>query len=513
MKWHSLFELLIFPIGVLMVATVMIGLSNLITSPTFAMFYSIKNDLVIVLAEAVSRVGTFLIVNFPLIFLLRIVTKKKGSATTIISALAGYVTYVVFTMYFARSDLGSSAYSSILGISTTSTHLTSGTHYPLQTGILATILIALITLNSFGVSKNRGEYGLFSFISKDTWCVVRTIILSGIVGIAVAYLWPYALDGINNVLSFISQDTTNPINLVIYGITDRLLAVCNLSTIIRSPFWYGTSGGSWVSMAGANITGDVNIWTNQLAIGQFTNMSGRFITPYYVLNIFAIPAMMWAFFTTQTDRLEKSRMFLFYLFATLISLFCGTILPVEIVLLTLCPLLFLFHVTCTGIMFGVFQAMHVSLGFNYTGQSTMAVNPGTLLELIQYSQNAQLQQSVMKVVIVGLIFGVIYFLMTKLYFGSLALDLFRTGQKDRIIQETIAAVGGIANIKFVHSSINRLVVSLYDPTLLDLSKLNELGSVRVYETKAGYAICFGSASTMIRKGISKEIREYIRQVK
>lgn len=77
MKWHSLFELLIFPIGVLMVATVMIGLSNLITSPTFAMFYSIKNDLVIVLAEAVSRVGTFLIVNFPLIFLLRIVTKKK----------------------------------------------------------------------------------------------------------------------------------------------------------------------------------------------------------------------------------------------------------------------------------------------------------------------------------------------------------------------------------------------------------------------------------------------------
>ena len=164
-------------------------------------------------------------------------------------------------------------------------------------------------------------------------------------------------------------------------------------------------------------------------------------------------------------------------------------------------------------MFGVFQAMHVSLGFNYTGQSTMAVNPGTLLELIQYSQNAQLQQSVMKVVIVGLIFGVIYFLMTKLYFSSLALDLFRTGQKDRIIQETIAAVGGIANIKFVHSSINRLVVSLYDPTLLDLSKLNELGSVRVYETKAGYAICFGSASTMIRKGISKEIREYIRQVK
>lgn len=513
MKWHSLFELLVFPIGVLMVGSVLIGLSNLITSPTFAMFYSIQNDLVIVLAEAFSKIGTFLIVNFPLIFLLRIVAKKKGSATTIISCFLGYVTYAVFTMYFARSDLGSTAYSSILGLSTTSTSLTSGTHYPLQTGIVATLIVGIITLNSFGKSKNRGEYGLFSFISKDTWCVVRTILLSAIAGIAVAYVWPYVMKGITNVINFIALDTTNPVNLVIYGITDRLLAVCNLSTIIRSPFWYGTSGGSWVSMAGVSIIGDVNIWTNQLAIGQFTNMSGRFITPYYVLNIFAIPAMMWAFFTTQTDRLEKSRMFLFYFLATIISMFCGSILPVELVLLTLCPLLFFFHVACTGLMYGIFQAMHISLGFNYTGTSTMAVNPGTLLELIQYAQNAQLQQSVMKVVIVGLIFAVVYFLMTKLYFGELALDLFRTGQKDRIIKDTITSVGGIANIKFVHSSINRLVVSLHDPSLLNLSKLNDLGSVRVYETKAGYAICFGSASTMIRKGISKEIRSYVRQVK
>ena len=135
MKWHSLFELLVFPIGILMVATVMVGLSNLMINPAFAMLYSIQNDLLIVIAEAVSRVGTFLIVNFPLIFLLRVVSKKKGSATTIVSAFAGYVTYAVFTMYFARSDLGSAVYSSILGLYVTSSHLSSGVHYPLQTGI------------------------------------------------------------------------------------------------------------------------------------------------------------------------------------------------------------------------------------------------------------------------------------------------------------------------------------------------------------------------------------------
>ena len=501
MKWHSLFELLVFPIGILMVATVMVGLSNLMINPAFATLYSIQNDLLIVIAEAVSKVGTFLIVNFPLIFLLRVVSKKKGSATTIVSALAGYVTYAVFTMYFARSDLGAAVYSAILGLYVTSSHLSSGVHYPLQTGIVATILIAMITLNSFSASRRRGE------------CVVRTIILSALAGVLVAYGWPYVLKGITDVINFIALDTTNPINLVIYGIFDRLLSVCNLGTIIKTPFWYGTSGGSWVSIAGANVPGDVNIWTSQIEIGQVANMSGRFITPYYVLNIFAIPAMLWAFFSMQTDRLERSKLFLFYLFTTIISLFCGTILPVELVLLTLCPLLFFFHIACTGLMYGIFQAMHVSLGFRYTGFSTIAVNPGTLLELISYAGNTQLQESIIKVVIVGVIFAVIYFLGTKFYFNYLALDLFRTGQRDKIIKGTIETLGGINNVKFVHSSVNRLVVSLYDPTLLDVSKLNDLGSVRIYETKAGYAICFGSASTMIRKGISKEIREYVRQVK
>ena len=225
MKWHSLFELLVFPIGILMVATVMVGLSNLMINPAFATLYSIQNDLLIVIAEAVSRVGTFLIVNFPLIFLLRVVSKKKGSATTIVSAFAGYVTYAVFTMYFARSDLGSAVYSSILGLYVTSSHLSSGVHYPLQTGIVATILIAMITLNSFSASRRRGEYGFFSFISKDTGCVVRTIILSAVAGVLVAYGWPYVLKGITDVINFIALDTTNPINLVIYGIFDRLLSV------------------------------------------------------------------------------------------------------------------------------------------------------------------------------------------------------------------------------------------------------------------------------------------------
>lgn len=514
MKWHSLFELLLFPIGVIMAAVVMIGVGNLITNPVFSLFYSIQSDFVIVTAEAVSKVGTFLLVNFPLLILLRIVTKKSGSATTIISAFAGYITYAVFTMYFSANDLTSNAYSSILGLSVSSsstTILNSGTKYPLQTGIIATLIVALITLSSYNASRRRSDYSFFAFVSKDTGCVIRTIVFCAIAGVLVAYGWPYVLDGLNKVITFIASDTTNPVNLMIYGSLERILMVFNLGSIIRSPFWYGTSGGSWMSMAGTSVAGDVNIWTAQLSANSIASMTGRFITPYYVLNIFAVPAMILAIFSVHTDKLERTRLVVFYLFAIVVSMFCGTLLPLELILFTLCPLLFFMHIGCTGLLYGIFQALHVALGFNYTGTATVAVNPGTLLEFLSYASNSSLHDAVIKVVIVGLITAVVYFFMTKFYFNHLALDLFRTGEKDRIIKETIESVGGIENIKLVHSSINRLVISLYDPSKLDVNRLKQLGSVRIYETKAGYAICFGSSSTMIRRGISKEMRSFIRE--
>jgi phosphotransferase system IIB component len=79
-----------------------------------------------------------------------------------------------------------------------------------------------------------------------------------------------------------------------------------------------------------------------------------------------------------------------------------------------------------------------------------------------------------------------------------------------VIKGTIDAVGGVENIKLIHSGTERLVLSLYDNTKLNVAKLLELGAIRVTETKAGYAIGYGSSSTMIRIGITKYMRDNIR---
>lgn len=512
-SWRSLYEILVFPLGIMVFAYALVGIGNILTNEAFASLFVVRNEIILMIAEACGRVGRFIIVYYPLIFLIRIVAKRSGSAASILSAFLGYVTYLIFTMYFRWVDLSPTAYSSILGLSITGSKvpsLSSAVYYPLQTGIFSTILISLVTLSSYSRSRVRNEYGFFAFISKDVYCVIRTVIICGLLGVGMAYVWPYVFQGIQRVIEFISRDTTNPINLVLYGVFERLLATLHLGTILRSPFWYGASGGSWANIAGLSIAGDVNIWTRQIVSGSLSNMTGRFITPYYVLNIFAVPGMIWAAYSIQTDRLERHKTRLLFLIATIISMTTGVLLPLEVLLVILCPLLYIFHLGFTGILFGVLHVMRAYIGFQYTGTNTMAVCPGTILELISYLQNTSLQSSILKVVLVGGISFICYFLFTRIYFNYLALDLFRTGDKERAINGTIEAVGGIDNVKLIHSSMTRLIISLYDPSKLDMSKLKEVGSVRVLETKAGFAMAFGAKSTMIRKGLMEALRNYVR---
>ena len=86
-NWHSLYEILTFPITVLFFAVFMLGLGNLITNEAYAAFIHFDNDFVVLLANCLMRTGTFLITNFPFLFLVRLVARKSGSATTMTSAV------------------------------------------------------------------------------------------------------------------------------------------------------------------------------------------------------------------------------------------------------------------------------------------------------------------------------------------------------------------------------------------------------------------------------------------
>lgn len=514
-NWYSFYEILKFPLEILLFAVVLAGTGNLLTNPN--LFYSgyITNQYVLMIGEIILRTGNFLITNFPLLFLIRLSARKGGSATSVSSAIAGYVGFLIATMYFAPQNLAATAYSSILGLSVGTSRVPGfgpEVRYPLQTGIFAALIVAFVTLGAFNRSRNRSEYGFFGFISKEASVTIRSVIFCTAAGILMAFIWPFLLSGVTRVVNFIASDTTNPINLALYGIGDRFLGSLNLGTLIRQPFWYTVSGGSWMNLAGTSVTGDVPIWTSQLAANALTGISGRFFTPYYVLNIFAVPGMIWGMFSMCTDAIERRKKRWLCILATAASLLSGTLLPLELMLLLLCPLLYVFHLAYTGVLYALLHGMHIYLGFRSSEALTLTAMPGTLPEFLTYMEYPTLNHTLVQIAVIGVISMVIYFVVTRVYFKYLAVDLFNTGSKDRIVKETIRAFGGIENVKMIQSSVSVLTVSVYDPNLVRPERLRKLGSYRLYETRAGYNICFGAASTMIRRGIGAAMRESVRTV-
>lgn len=514
-NWRSFYEVLKYPLEVLLIGVIMVGIGNLVTNPVFGISDVVTNTYVKAAVEMFSRIGQFIIVNFPLLFLIRISARRGGSGIAIISSVAGYVSYLVATMFFADTSLASTSYSSILGLSisrSTVSYLANAPHYPLQTGLIGALIAAVISIWSFNRTRRRNEYGIFSFISREAACLIRTVFYCVLAGIAAALAWPYFLKFIQRIIRFISVDTTNPINLALYGIMERLLGTVHLGTLIRQPFWYTAAGGSWVNMAGLSVAGDVNIWTAQLSANALTGMAGRFFTPYYVLNIFAVPGMIWSMYLMNTDLMERRRTRFLFVIGTAVSLASGSLLPLELMMVLLCPLLYMFHLLYTGVLYGLFQTMHVYLGYYSADTLTMSAMPGTLGEFISYLRYPSLTKALIAVAAVGAVSTVVYFLAARVYFKYLALDLFRTGEKELYVNTTIKAVGGIENIKMINSSIQSVTIGVYDPNRMDLNRLRNIGTYRVYETRAGYTICYGAPSSMVRIAIEQAMRDSIRDV-
>lgn len=515
-NWHSLFEILKLPLEIVFLATILMGLGSIFTNPAFGVSDAINNGIVTKTAEMFIYTGRFLVVNFPLLFLVRLSARKTGAGTTVISCIAGYLAFLMATVFFAQTNLVSTAYSSILGISVNGSSLASlksGTHYPLQTGIIGVVIIVFITLFCFNSLQKRNEHGFFGFLSWEAVCTIRTVFFSFLAGAAISCLWPYVVMVIQKNISFIAVDTTSPTNLALYGVLDGLLNSLGLGAMIRQPFWYGASGGTWVNLAGTSIAGDVSIWSSQLAAGTINGIAGRFITPYYVLNLFAVPGMIGALFSLYTDPIERRRKRLFAIGAVFASVLFGTLLPLELMLLVLCPLLFFFHLGFSGILFGILQAMHCYLGYDAVSSLTVSALPGNLPEFLTYLSVPSLQSSMFKIVIVGVISMLIYFFVTRFYFKHAAINLFNTRGRQRLVDGTIKAVGGIENIKRIQSSMYQLVVQVYDPMKVDVPRLKGLGSFRVYETHAGFQICYGAGSTMVRIGMAEAMRDSIRNLK
>lgn len=509
--WRSFYNLLLLPLKIVFIGILFLGIGSILINPALNNLFVIRNENIILIAELMIKFGNVILLYAPFIFLLRTVNRKVNGGITIMSGFLGYISFLISTMVFSSKIFPSYIYSPIFNINfTSSLKSLSGVHYPLNTGLIGVIIVTFITRITYSRTKYRSQYALFSFIDNDLASIIKNIIFCALAGLLVSLLYIPFFDMFKSVISFISKDITNPITLFIYGFFDRFLSTLGLNNIIRFPFLFGSEGGSWASLVGESVSGDVNIWTTSFQAAAIQNGAGRFITPYYVLNIFAIPGIITGLYTIYTDKFERKKLLLFFILAILVSIFCGTLFPLEIMLLLLSPLLYLFHLLFSSFLFSLFALLKVYLGYYYVGSTSANLLPGTVLELVSYLKVPSLQNSIRIITIVGLISYFLYLFMTRFYFKRLAVDLFMTGKTDSIVEGILDSIGGSVNIKMINTTINKLSIKLFDPSLLDADALYALGASKISETKAGYSIDFGAASTILGRKLNESIRTAIR---
>ncbi len=513
-RWHSFLEIFQFPLKLLFIACVMVSISSLFLNSNVGVYWSTENTIVLQVAYFVRSVGNLIITNFPFFVLVKMMARKGSQAVQNEVGIIGYFVFLMTTMYFSVQTLPSMAYSSLFGLSLTTAKIpgmSGSVQYPLQTGLFGALAVGFLARWVYRRSRFKTQYGFFSFVDKNSYAILMMMVCSFILGLIFSFIWPLGIEMLYDVFDFIASDINNPMNLFVYGILDRLLSVFNLGGMIRYGFWFTELGGSWIDLAGATYVGDVSIWAAQVARSTFPMGYGRFITPYYILNLFAVPGMLISLYTLFTDKIERRRYRLFFVLAVLISLLAGTLLPLEIFLLIMAPMLFLIHLLITGCLFGLCQAMNISLGFSYSG-NTVAAMPGNLFDLLIYVRTPEAASVVTGIFVLGLAGFLIYFLMTRLYYNVLAVDLFNTGLTKKKVEGFILAVGGLENIKMINASIFRLTVQVQDANLINFDHFQRLGASKVFEVKAGYAIQFGAGSTILKNQISRRMKEAKRKV-
>lgn len=502
-KWHSLLEFMQFPLKILFLATILLGVGSAIINPNVAFLWSVTNQNVIRTSEMFRYIGAFLIDIFPVLVYFKVLSKKFEDSVPVIVGIVAFLLINISMTFFLDTSFPSYFYKEVLGISINFDVLPisgAGIVNPYNMGIFSLIISYFITMKCYQRSRHHSVYGIFSFIDHDAWAVVTILIFSVISGVALAFVWPYVIQGLNIFFDLIAKDITNPINLMLYGMFERICAIFGLVDIPRNIFWYTSAGGTWMNEVGLNFYGDVAIWTAQKAQGVQATTTGGFITPYYVINLFIIPAFYIAYYSLCTSRKDRGRYWLFFLLAILLSIFCGNPLPAEFLILLLSPMLYGIYIVIVGLLFAFLHIFNVIIGYNFS-DIIMLANPGAGLDLIQYFRSAYVLPSLMKMLIIGLGVAIVFAYLTRAYFSKYAFGLFQFIDKEGTTNAIIDALGGIDNILDAQSTPDKLIVELKNRELIDYTVLQSYGAYLILEAKGGYLIRLGNMSTIIRNEI------------
>ncbi len=375
--------------------------------------------------------------NLPLLYAMAIGygLSKKHSAIAVFSSV---VFYIIFTATTEYMDPSNNLY------------------------ILGGILSGLFTAYLYNWSIKLKFTGTFEIFNEKRIIPVLASTVALVLGIVIGKVWPSLAQIINGVSLWISE--SGPLGSFIYGLFNRLLLPFGLHHNLNYFLWYelGDYGGT---------TGDLH----RFFAGDPN--AGTYMTGYYLVMMFGLPALMYAFYRNVYKQNRKYVRGL-YLVSAVISISTGITEPIELLFLFLMPKLYILHAVMTGLAMAVTDILNIHVGFNFSAG---------LLDYIAYYN---MQPHGIRLLLLGIVYCIIYYFMTKLYIRN--IDFVAPGDqidsmhhqmekaKDYVVSLN-NALGGEDNIKYIISKFTRYEIKIIDIDKISYKELSVSDSIHIIQ--------------------------------
>ncbi|MYL35399.1 PTS N-acetyl glucosamine transporter subunit IIABC [Pontibacillus yanchengensis] len=364
-------------------------------------------------------------------------------------------------------------------------------------GILSGVIAGLL-YNKYGEIKLPDWLAFFGgkrFVPIVT--AGTMIVLAGIFGV----IWPTIQDGINALGQWIID--AGALGVGIYGFLNRLLIPVGLHHVLNSFVWFvfGDYQGA---------TGDLNRFF------EGDPEAGIFMAGFFPIMMFGLPAAALAMIVTAKENRRKATAGMLGGIA-LTSFITGITEPIEFSFMFLSPLLYGVHALLTGLSMVVAYVFDMLHGFTFSAGA------------IDYVLNFGLAQKPLLLLLQGLVFGAIYFVV--FYFLIIKLNLQTPGREEEDFDmeegeepaaggptggdkfENMAAhfmqdLGGKSNIKSIDYCATRLRLAIHDIDQVAENKLRKHGANGVMKvSRTNIQVVVGTNVEFVANAMQKQLNQ------
>ena len=338
--------------------------------------------------EIMTAGGNAVIANLPLIFAIGIAIGFTGGAGA--AGLAAGVGYVILK---AINDI------SII------TEASEGVEeVVVDMGVLGGILIGLIAAVLYDRYKDIRLPDYLAFFGGRRFVPIVTAFAAIVLGAVAYFVWPPIGRGINDFGDWIVG--AGALGAFAYGIANRALLPMGLHHILNALVWF--QFGTYTPPGGDPVSGDLS----RYLAGD--PEAGLFMAGWFFIMMFGLPAAAYAMYrAAEPDQKKATGAVMGSTGFT--SFLTGITEPIEFSFLFLAPLLYAAHAVLSGIALVVADGLNIKMGFGFSAG------------LIDYLVNLHLATNAFLAIPVGLVFGVVYFVMFS--FAIKAFDLPTPGRE------------------------------------------------------------------------------------